>query len=98
MPTKPLVLLVEDEQQIRRFLRASLPEENFDLVEAASGLEALAIFESRELDLVLLDLGLPDIDGLEVISQLRKKSRIPIIVLSARGQEQSKIEALDRGA
>ncbi|HEY9789134.1 MAG TPA: response regulator [Candidatus Obscuribacterales bacterium] len=98
MNTKPVVLLIEDEQQIRRFLRASLPDENYALIEAGSGLEALSKFDGNEVDLVLVDLGLPDIDGLEVISQLRKKSRVPIIVLSARGQEQTKIEALDRGA
>jgi two-component system KDP operon response regulator KdpE len=99
MQTKPIVLLIEDEQQIRRFLRASIPEEGYSLIEAASGLEALSTFTHRDdIDLVLVDLGLPDIDGLEVISQLRKKSRVPIIVLSARGQEQAKIEALDRGA
>lgn len=98
MEHKPTILLVEDEQQIRRFLRVSLPENDFTLVEAATGLDALSHFENGKIDLVLLDLGLPDIDGLEVISQLRRKSKVPIIVLSARGQEQSKIDALDRGA
>jgi two-component system KDP operon response regulator KdpE len=98
MQNKHVILLVEDEHQIRRFLRVSLPDTDYSLIEAATGVDALEKFESNKVDLVLLDLGLPDIDGLEVIVQLRKTSHVPIIVLSARGQEQNKIEALDRGA
>src|SRR5437870_6408668 len=98
MPSTPAVLLIEDEQQIRRFLRVTLPEEDFQLIESGTGVEGLSKFHSEAPDLVLVDLGLPDIDGLEVITQIRKTSMVPIIVLSARGQEQHKVDALDRGA
>jgi two-component system, OmpR family, KDP operon response regulator KdpE len=91
-------LLVEDEQQIRRFLRVTLPEADYILLEAGCAADALSEFDKHSVDLILLDLGLPDVDGLEVISQIRSKSTVPIIVLSARGNEQSKIEALDNGA
>jgi two-component system KDP operon response regulator KdpE len=95
---RPQILLIEDEQQIRRFLRICLEETDFTLSEAASGLEGLQKFAAEQPEIVLVDLGLPDIDGIEVITQLRKQSTVPIIVLTARGSEQQKIEALDRGA
>ena len=92
------ILVIEDEPQVRRFLRASLPAHGYRLVEAATGQEGLALATQQVPDLVLLDLGLPDLDGLEVARRLRTWSEVPIIVLSARGQESQKVEALDAGA
>ena len=94
----PLVLVVDDEPQLRRFLRATLPAHGYSLVEAQSGAEALREAAARVPDLILLDLGLPDMDGVEVTRRLREWTAIPIIVLSARDQERDKIEALDAGA
>lgn len=94
----PLVLVVEDEPQIRRFLRASLPSHGYRLVEATSGQEGLSAAAVERPDLILLDLGLPDMDGLEVIGQLREWTEVPILVLTARGQERDKIAVLDAGA
>jgi len=94
----PLVLLVEDDLQIRRFLRNSLPAHGLRLLEATSGAEALRLAAQYVPEVVLLDLGLPDLDGIEVTRRLREWSAVPILVLSARGQEQSKVEALDAGA
>jgi len=94
----PLVLVVDDEPQVRRFLRASLPHQGYRLIEAASGEEALREASTRGPDAVLLDLGLPDLDGVEVTRRLREWTTVPIVVLSARGQERDKIEALDAGA
>jgi two-component system KDP operon response regulator KdpE len=94
----PAVVLIEDEPQIRRFLRASLISHGFRLFEAANGQEGLVEAATRQPELIILDLGLPDMDGLEVIRQLREWTTIPIIVLSARGQERDKISALDAGA
>jgi two-component system KDP operon response regulator KdpE len=94
----PVVLLIEDEPQMRRFLRAALGGEEYDLVEAATAREGLAQAAGRNPDLILLDLGLPDADGLDVTRQIREWSRAPIIVLSARGQESDKVAALDAGA
>lgn len=94
----PLVLLVEDELQMRRFLRASLKSRGYRLVESETGSDALAQAATHNPDVVLLDLGLPDMDGLEVTRRLREWTATPIIVLSARGQEEDKIGALDGGA
>lgn len=94
----PLILLIEDEPQMRRFLRAALGAHEYRLVEATTAREGLAQAASRNPDVVLLDLGLPDRDGLEVARELREWSGVPIIVLSARGQEQDKVAALDLGA
>jgi two-component system KDP operon response regulator KdpE len=94
----PLVLVVDDEPQVRRFLRASLPHQGYRLVEATTGEEALREASTRGPDAILLDLGLPDLDGVEVTRRLREWSAVPIVVLSARGQERDKIEALDAGA
>ena len=96
--TDPLILVVDDEPQVRRFLRASLPTQGYRLVEAESGAEALREASTRVPDAVLLDLGLPDLDGVEVTRRIREWSAVPIVVLSARGQESDKIEALDAGA
>lgn len=94
----PLVLLVEDELPMRRFLRTTLTAQAFRLVEATTAQEALTLMSQYSPELVLLDLGLPDADGLDVTRQLRAWSRVPIIVLSARGREQDKVAALDAGA
>ena len=94
----PLILLIEDEPQMRRFLRAALGGHDYRLVEAGTAKEGLAHAAGRNPDVILLDLGLPDTDGLEVTRQLREWSRTPIIVLSARGREQDKVAALDLGA
>ncbi|MGZ8397527.1 MAG: response regulator [Gemmatimonadales bacterium] len=94
----PLLLLIEDEAPMRRFLRAAMTGHDYRLVEAATAKEGLAQAASRNPDVILLDLGLPDADGLEVTRQLREWSSTPIIVLSARGQEQDKVRALDLGA
>jgi two-component system, OmpR family, KDP operon response regulator KdpE len=94
----PVVVLIEDEAQIRRFLRAALVGSGFRLFEAATGESGVVETATRQPEIVILDLGLPDIDGLEVIRRIREWSGIPIIVLSARGQERDKIAALDAGA
>lgn len=93
-----LVLVVDDEPQVLRFLRASLGARGYRLVEATTGEQALVEAATRAPDLVLLDLGLPDLDGVEVARRLREWSAVPIVVLSARGQENDKILALDAGA
>lgn len=94
----PLVLLIEDEPQVRRFLRPTLHAEGYRLIEAETAAEGLMHASTHSPDLILLDLGLPDGDGLDVTRQLRGWSRVPIIVLSARGQEVDKVAALDAGA
>jgi two-component system KDP operon response regulator KdpE len=95
---KGLILLIEDEPQMRRFLRITLQGYGHRLVEAVTGQEGLTEAATRNPDVVLLDLGLPDIDGLEVTARLREWSQVPVIVLSAREQEEDKIKALDAGA
>jgi two-component system KDP operon response regulator KdpE len=92
------LLLIEDEPQVRRFLRSSLESTECKLLEAGTGLVGLEMAVSRRPDVILLDLGLPDIDGIEVTRRLREWTATPIIVLSARGQEADKIAALDAGA
>jgi two-component system, OmpR family, KDP operon response regulator KdpE len=94
----PLVLLIEDEPQMRRFLRTALESNDYRLVEAGTAREGLAHAAARNPDVILLDLGLPDLDGLEVARELREWSGTPIIVISARGQEADKVKALDLGA
>jgi two-component system KDP operon response regulator KdpE len=94
----PTVLLIEDEPQMRRFLRATLRAHQYHVVEAATGREGLAQAAGRNPELILLDLGLPDTEGLDVARQLRGFTRAPIIVISARGQERDKVAALDLGA
>jgi len=95
---KPLILVIEDDAQIRRFLRATLMAEDYKFHEAVDAQEGIAQAAARQPDLVLLDLGLPDQDGLEVIREIRRWSQMPVVVLSARGQEKDKITALDLGA
>jgi two-component system KDP operon response regulator KdpE len=94
----PVIVLIEDEPQIRRFLRATLGSHGYRLHEAETGEDGLIEAASRQPDVVILDLGLPDVDGLQVIRRLREWSKVPIIVLSARGQEGDKVAALDAGA
>ena len=81
------ILLIEDDVPIRRFLRAALPAETYVLEEAETGQQALRSAATAPPDVVLLDLGLPDLDGLDVLKRLREWSGVPVIVLSARGQE-----------
>ncbi len=94
----PLVLVVEDEPQMRRFIRSSLSTHDYSLIEAQTAKEALALTSSRNPELILLDLGLPDLDGIELTRKLREWSHTPVIVLSARGREDDKVAALDAGA
>lgn len=98
MSQGPLVLVVEDETPMRRFLRASLSAHGYRVVETATAEEALRQATAYNPDVVLLDLGLPDMDGLDVTRRLREWATFPIIVLSARGQDEDKIHALDEGA
>jgi len=95
---KELILLIEDEPQMRRFLRITLQTQGYRLTEAETGSDGLVQATSRNPDVVLLDLGLPDMDGLEVTGRLREWTSTPIIVISAREQEQDKVKALDAGA
>lgn len=94
----PVILVIEDERAIRRFLRAALTGQGYRVFEAATGEDGIIEAASRQPDVVIVDLGLPDIDGLEVIKRLREWSAVPIIVVSARGQEANKVAALDTGA
>ena len=96
--SKGLILLIEDEPQMLRLLRIILQSQGYSLVESPTGQEGLMQAATRAPDIILLDLGLPDIDGLEVTRRLREWSDVPIIVISAREQEQDKIKALDAGA
>ena len=95
---KALILVIEDDPQIRRFLRATLSAEDYRFLEATAAEEGSTLAASHQPDLILLDLGLPDRDGLDVIRAVRQWSNAPILVLSARGQETDKIAALDLGA
>jgi len=92
------VLVVDDERAIRRFLRTSLTAHGYTVYEASSGQEALSAVVGDRPDLIILDLGLPDLNGIEVARQLREWTRIPIIVLSVREEEATKVAALDVGA
>jgi two-component system, OmpR family, KDP operon response regulator KdpE len=95
---KPFILVVDDEEAIRQFLSVTLTSQKYEVVEAATGQESISSVSSRQPDLIILDLGLPDIDGLEVIRKLREKTQTPIIILSVRGSEKDKVAALDAGA
>jgi len=94
----PLVLVVEDEPQMRHFLRAALESHDYRIAEASTAKEGIAQATTRAPDVILLDLGLPDGDGLDVTRRLREWSHTPVIVISARGQERDKVAALDAGA
>ena len=97
-PPGPVILVVEDEPEIRRFLRSSLKAKGYRVVESATGERGVVDAGSHKPDLAIVDLGLPGMDGVEVIRRIRGWSAMPILVLSARVQEHSKIEALDAGA
>ena len=94
----PAVIVIEDDPPIRRFLKTGLRTHDFEVFEAETGRQGIIEAEVRKADLVILDLGLPDMDGVEVVKAIRGWSDLPIIVLSARSAEQHKIEALDAGA
>jgi two-component system KDP operon response regulator KdpE len=94
----PVILIVEDEAQMRRFLRTSLANQGYRIVEATTGEEALVRARAHNPELVLLDLGLPDLEGIEVCRRLREWMHAPIVIVSARGQEDDKVRALDEGA
>lgn len=95
---RTLVLVVEDEPQMRRFIRATLTSHGYRLLEAATAAEALTLATTHNPELVLLDLGLPDGDGIEITRRIREWSSVPIIVISARGREDDKVTTLDAGA
>jgi len=92
------ILIIDDEEAIRRFLRVTLAAQGYTVLEAASGNDGLSIAAAQKPDVIILDLGLPDIDGVMVTRMLREWTRIPIIILSVRGSEKDKIAALDAGA
>ena len=94
----PLILVIEDESPIRKFLRVSLTGQEYRIEEAETGKQGLVLAASQPPDLLILDLGLPDMDGLDVLRSLREWLSAPVIVLSARGQERDKVAALDAGA
>jgi two-component system KDP operon response regulator KdpE len=96
--SKRNILIIEDEQPLRRFLRATLESQDYRIIEAPTGQEGLRLAASTPPDLAIVDLGLPDMDGLEVISRLRQWSAVPILIISARGQERDKVVGLDSGA
>ncbi|MHB2018262.1 MAG: response regulator [Candidatus Xenobia bacterium] len=96
--SQPTVLCIEDEPQIQRFLRTPLKAHGYHMVEALTGEQGLAMAASEHPDVIILDLGLPDMEGLDLARELRQRSETPIIVLSARGQEIDKVQALDAGA
>lgn len=96
--TDAKILVIEDDQNIIRFLKISLETNGYKVIHAGKGIEGISLFLCDNPDLILLDLGLPDIDGTEVLSQIRAQSEVPILVVSARGQEKEKVEALDLGA
>lgn len=96
--TTPNIVLVEDEKQIRRFLRTALEAASICVIEAETGKHGLVEIGARKPDMVILDLGLPDMDGVDIIRQLRTWTNLPILVLSARSEEEQKVRALDAGA
>ncbi len=98
MSNAPHILVIDDEPQILRAMRTILTEKQFKVTTASRGEEGLALAATSEPDLVILDLGLPDVDGVEVCARLREWTQIPIIILSVRDSERDKVAALDRGA
>ncbi len=96
--TDPVIIVIEDDPPIRKFLRTSLSSQGFTVFEADTGKQAIVEAGVRKPDLIVLDLGLPDMDGVDVIRAIRSWSSMPIIILSARSHEQHKIDALDMGA
>ncbi|AFA47363.1 response regulator [Acetobacterium woodii] len=98
MDNKSVILIVEDEMGIANFIAAILKANDYKMIKAVTGKEAISMAASYSPDLILLDLGLPDIDGMDVLKTIRVWSNIPIVVVSARGHEREKVEALDLGA
>jgi len=92
------ILVIDDEPQIRKFMRISLAANGYEVIEAETAAQGIEAARGQQPDLLILDLGLPDLDGQEVISAVRESSDVPILVLSVRAQELDKVEALDRGA
>ena len=92
------ILIIEDDKTIQNFLKVTLKTQNYNYIIAETGLSGLSLFYANRPDLVLLDLGLPDIEGIEVLKQIRQNSSIPIIVVSARSSETEKVMALDYGS
>src|SRR5512146_2621307 len=97
-PAKPCALVIDDELQIRRLLRVCLEANGYRVAEAATGKDGSAEAAQRPPDVVILDLGLPDMEGVAVLKRLREWSRVPVVVLSVRDREEDKITALDNGA
>jgi len=95
---KPLILIVEDDKPIKKFMKVSLEAQGYKCLETEFGNAAITLIRSHNPDIIVLDLGLPDIDGLEVIDKVRNSTKARIIVVSARGREREKVEALDKGA
>ena len=98
MNIRDKILIVEDERSITNFLRTILTSNDYDVIIARSGAEAYSMITSHCPDLIVLDLGLPDIDGLQIIKSVREWTLLPIVVVSARAHERDKVEALDLGA
>ncbi len=95
---QPVILIIEDDVGIHRFLKISLEAHNYKLVASLTAKDGLMQAASRSPDVVIVDLGLPDLDGVEVVKQIRQWSTVPIVVVSARGKEEDKVTALDAGA
>ena len=95
---EPNILVIEDDQTIQNFIKISLKTKGYRYVLAEDGLTGISLFYANNPDMVLLDLGLPDMDGMEVLRQIRQESETPVIIVSARGQEKEKVGALDEGA
>ena len=98
MEIRDRVLIVEDDKNIRSFLQTVLEANNYEVLLAQNGLSAYSLITSQCPDLVILDLGLPDMDGIKILENVREWSQMPIIVVSARTHEKDKVEALDKGA
>lgn len=98
MSNKLLILVIEDEIGISNFICAVLTSNNYNVIQTGKGKEGISMIASHCPDLILLDLGLPDIDGLDVLKNIRQWSKIPVVIVSARGHEREKVEVLDSGA
>ena len=98
MVIKPLILVVEDDNPISKFIKVSLEAQNYKCIDTNLGSNAISLVYSANPDIIILDLGLPDMDGIDVIKQIRENTKAKIIVVSARGRERDKVEALDMGA
>lgn len=98
MDNKPLILVIEDEKPIRNFMRVSLEAQGYKCIDAQHGKTAVSLVSAHNPDILIIDLGLPDIDGIDVITMVRPLTKAAIIVVSARGHEREKVEALDSGA